>query len=237
MTDILVVRNLDAGYAESQVLFGLDLRIGKGEVVTLLGRNGMGKTTTVRAIVGLVKAQTGSIALGGVEVLGRRPYEIARRGVGLVPEGREIFPTLTVQENLIATARRADKGAGYTYDAVCDLFPRLRERRNNLGWQLSGGEQQMLAIARALMTNPQLLILDEATEGLAPTVRDDIWRCLTELRSQGLSMLIIDKNLKSLLAIANRHYVIEKGRMAWSGASDDLRRERDVINRYLTIQR
>jgi len=235
MSGLLSVQGLKGGYGASQVLFGLDLQIGEGEVVTLLGRNGMGKTTTVRAIVGQLRGAAGSITLRGAEILGQRSYRIARGGIGLVSEGRDIFPTLTVRENLIATARAAGAGGGYDFDAICALFPRLRERRDNLGWQLSGGEQQMLAIGRALMTNPRVLILDEATEGLAPTVRADIWQCLARLREEGLSMLVIDKNIKSLLALADRHYVIEKGRIAWSGTSDALRSEQGVVSRYLAI--
>ena len=236
MTDLLTVQGLNGGYGASQVLFELGLQIGVGEVVTLLGRTGMGKTTTVRAILGLLKGSTGSITLNGAEILGKRAYKIARGGIGIVPEGREIFPTLTVRENLIATARAAKTPGAYDFDSVCEMFPRLRERQNNLGWQLSGGEQQMLAIARALMTNPRLLILDEATEGLAPTVRADIWRCLSQLRARGMSMLIIDKNLKSLIEIADRHYVIEKGKIAWFGTSSDLLNQRQIINRYLAVQ-
>ena len=236
MTNLLTVRDLNGGYGDSQVLFGLGLQIGRGEVVTLLGRNGMGKTTTVRAIFGLLKNATGNITLAGTQILGKRPYKIARQGVGLVPEGREIFRTLTVRENLIATARVPRLASAYDFDAVTKMFPRLRERQNNHGWQLSGGEQQMLAIGRALMTNPRLLILDEATEGLAPTVRADIWKCLQELRAKGMSMLIIDKNLKSLIEISDRHYVIEKGKIAWSGTSSDLIQSQQVINRHLAIQ-
>jgi branched-chain amino acid transport system ATP-binding protein len=236
VTDLLTVKGLNGGYGASQVLFELGLQIGIGEVATLLGRNGMGKTTTVRAILGLLKGATGSVMLNGVEVLGKRAYKIAREGIGIVPEGREIFATLTVRENLIATARSVKVPGAYDFDSVCEMFPRLRERQNNLGWQLSGGEQQMLAIARALMTNPRLLILDEATEGLAPTVRIDIWRCLNQLRARGMSMLIIDKNLKSLIEIADRHYMIEKGKIAWFGTSSDLLRQRLIINRYLAVQ-
>lgn len=233
MTVLLDVQDLSGGYGVSQVLFELGLQIGEGEVVTLLGRNGMGKTTTIRAILGLLKGATGRISLNGSEILGTRPYKIARLGIGLVPEGREIFPTLTVRENLVATARGGDAAGAYNLQTIYDMFPRLKERENNLGWQLSGGEQQMLAIGRALATNPRLLILDEATEGLAPTIRADIWRCLENLRAKGMSMLIIDKNLKSLIEIADRHFVIEKGKIAWSGTSDDLRREQHVVSRYL----
>jgi len=235
VSELLSIKGLNGGYGASQVLFEIGLEIATGEVVTLLGRNGMGKTTTVKAIMGLLKGASGDITLDGTQILGQRAYKIARGGLGLVPEGREIFPTLTVRENLIATVRPAISGSSYDLNSVCELFPRLRERQNNLGWQLSGGEQQMLAIARALMTNPRLLILDEATEGLAPTIRDDIWRCLNRLRARGMSMLIIDKNLKPLMAIADRHYILEKGAVAWAGTSADLRRQDQTINRYLAV--
>lgn len=236
MANLLEVRNLHGGYGDSAVLFGIDLDIAEGEVVTLLGRNGMGKTTAVSAIMGILKNRHGQVKVAEVEVSQLRPYRIARAGIGLVPEGRQIFPTLTVRENLIATARFAGRAGAFTLGSVYQLFPRLDERQNNLGTQLSGGEQQMLAIGRALMTNPRLLILDEATEGLAPTIRADIWRVLARLREEGLSMLVIDKNIRPLLALANRHYILEKGKLAWSGTSVALKNDPSTIDRYLAVQ-
>lgn len=236
MTGILEVRGLHAGYGDSAVLFGLDLDIEEGEVVTLLGRNGMGKTTTICAIMGILRNRRGRVKVANVEVSQLRPYRVARTGIGLVPEGRQIFPTLTVRENLIATARSSRRVGAFTLESVYRLFPRLAERQNNLGTQLSGGEQQMLAIGRALMTNPRLLILDEATEGLAPTTRADIWHCLARLRGEGLSMLVIDKNIQPLLALADRHYILEKGKLAWAGTSSALKNDQSTIDRYLAVQ-
>jgi branched-chain amino acid transport system ATP-binding protein len=210
---VLSVEGLAAGYGDSQILFGIDLAIGAGEVVTLLGRNGMGKTTTVSAIMGLIPARAGRIRFAGVELAGLPPHRIAQQGLGLVPEGRQVFPTLSVEENLVATARpgRWDLAAVYA------LFPRLAERRRNPGAKLSGGEQQMLAIGRALMTNPKLLILDEATEGLAPLIRAEIWAVLARLKAEGLAILLIDKNLAAVMRIADRHAIIARGRVVWSG--------------------
>jgi branched-chain amino acid transport system ATP-binding protein len=236
VTNLLEVRGLHAGYGDSAVLFGLDLDIAEGEVVTLLGRNGMGKTTTVSAVMGILKNRRGLVKVADAEVSRLRPYRIARAGIGLVPEGRQIFPTLTVRENLIATARTSGRAGPFTLGSVYQLFPRLDERQNNLGTQLSGGEQQMLAIGRALMTNPRLLILDEATEGLAPTIRADIWHVLARLREAGLSMLVIDKNIRPLLALATRHYILEKGKLAWSGTSVALKNDPSTIDRYLAVQ-
>jgi len=208
----------------------------RGEVVTLLGRNGMGKTTTVRSIMGLTPSTRGIIRFQGVEIGGLPAYRIAQRGIGLVPEGRQIFPNLSVRENLVATAaNRAGAPDPWTLARVFSLFPRLAERGTNMGSQLSGGEQQMLAIGRALMTNPVLLILDEATEGLAPLVRDEIWACLTQLRQLGHSILLIDKNIDSLLHIADRHYVLEKGRVVWAGNSVELDRDQRIRADYLSI--
>jgi branched-chain amino acid transport system ATP-binding protein len=234
---MLVVEDLAAGYGHSQVLSGIGFAIGAGEVVTLLGRNGMGKTTTVRAIMGLlptVGGQTlgGRIAFDGIDLAGQPPHRIARRGIGLVPEGRQVFPTLTVEENLTATARGA---ARWTLPAVYALFPRLRERRRNMGAQLSGGEQQMLAIGRALMTNPRLLILDEATEGLAPLIRAEIWAVLARLKAEGLAILLIDKNLGAVMRLADRHVVVEKGRVAWAGSSEALAAAPELRETYLHI--
>jgi branched-chain amino acid transport system ATP-binding protein len=202
-------------------------------MVTLMGRNGMGKTTTVRSIMGLTPARTGSIRFKGEEIAALPAYRIAQRGIGLVPEGRRIFPNLSVRENLLATA--APKANGWTLEKVHALFPRLAERGGSGGNQLSGGEQQMLAIARALMTNPQLLILDEATEGLAPLVRAEIWDCLTRLKQAGQSILVIDKNVEALIRIADHHHLIERGRIAWSGTSEELGRAPELQHRYLGV--
>ncbi len=238
MMPLLQVRELQTSYGASQVLFGLDLDVGAGEVVTLIGRNGMGKTTTVRSIMRLTPIQAGSIVFAGLPLNNLPAYRAAKAGLGLVPEGRQIFPNLSVRENLIATARppAGEHGhAPWTLERVYALFPRLAERESNLGGQLSGGEQQMLAIARALMTNPRLLILDEATEGLAPLIRADIWRCLGELKTERQSILVIDKNIDALTRLADRHYVIEKGRVVWSGTSSELKADVDLQHRYLGV--
>ncbi len=233
---ILAVEGLEAGYGRSQVLFGVDLAVGAGEVVTLMGRNGMGKTTTVKAILQMLRPIAGTVTFLG-DRLDRLPsHRAARRGLGLVPEGRQVFPTLTVHENLVATARPGPDGQrAWTEERVYGLFPRLKERAAQFGRTLSGGEQQMLAIARALMTNPALLILDEATEGLAPLVRQEIWACLRRLKAEGQSILVIDKNLADLCALADRHYIMEKGRVVWSGDSSALRAEPAVAQRYLGV--
>ena len=209
--NLLSLTNITAGYGSAQVLFGIDLEIGEGEVVTLLGRNGMGKTTTVRAIMGLIKPWSGKVQVDGKNYAGQPPYAIGRAGVGLVPEGRQVFPTLTVEENLLAAAKMPEGRNRWDLNSVYDFFPRLKERRTHLGAQLSGGEQQMVAIARALMTNPRLLILDEATEGLAPLIREEIWTRLATLKAEGEAILLIDKNVGALAGLADRHYVIEKG--------------------------
>ena len=233
---MLAVENLVAGYGGSRVLHEVSFAVPAGEVVTLLGRNGMGKTTTVRSIMGLVRPAAGRIAFDGAEVTGLPPYRIAQRGIGLVPEGRQVFPTLTVEENLVATAANRTGGAArWTLPAVLALFPRLAERRRNLGSRLSGGEQQMLAIGRALMTNPRLLILDEATEGLAPLIRAEIWAVLARLRAEGQSILLIDKNLAAILKLADRHVVIEKGRVVWTGTSAALAAAPEVRDTYLHV--
>jgi len=231
---VLAVDNIETCYGLSQVLFGVSLSIAPGEMVTLMGRNGMGKTTTVRSIMGLTPARAGTIRFAGGEIRGWPAYKVAQRGIGLVPEGRQIFPNLTVRENLLATAV-AREGAQWTLDAVYDLFPRLAERAASMGNQLSGGEQQMLAIGRALMTNPRLLILDEATEGLAPLIRAEIWRCLARLKESGLAILVIDKNVEALTRVADRHFLIERGRVVWSGASAALAAAPDVQHRYLGV--
>ena len=233
---MLQIKALEASYGLSQVLFGLDLEVGPGEVVTLLGRNGMGKSTTAKSIMGVVKPKGGEITFKGAHVGGLKPFHVARSGITLVPEGRHVFPNLTVRENLVATARaQRDSQHQWTFETVLELFPRLRERLKNFGGQLSGGEQQMLAIGRALMTNPELLILDEATEGLAPLIQLEIWKCLQSLRAAGLSILIIDKNIKHLLALANRHYILERGRIAWQGSSQQLGSETAIQTKYLSV--
>jgi branched-chain amino acid transport system ATP-binding protein len=234
MSDVLAVDDIETCYGLSQVLFGLSLSIAPGEMVTLMGRNGMGKTTTVRSIMGLTPARAGSIRFLGGEIRGLPSYKIAQLGIGLVPEGRQIFPNLSVRENLVATAVARDSG-GWTLDRVHELFPRLAERAGSMGNQLSGGEQQMLAIGRALMTNPRLLILDEATEGLAPLIRAEIWRCLARLKESGLAILVIDKNVGALTRVADRHFLIERGRVVWSGLSAELAAAPDVQHRYLGV--
>jgi branched-chain amino acid transport system ATP-binding protein len=232
---MLAVSGLETAYGESQILFGIDLAIGAGEVVTLLGRNGMGKTTTVKSILGLTPIRAGTILFEGKPIHRLPPYRVARAGIGLVPEGRHVFPNLTVRENLVATAKSSGAAAVWRYDDILTLFPNLAERADTYGSRLSGGEQQMLAIGRALMTNPRLLILDEATEGLAPLVRAEIWRCLGTLKARGLAILVIDKNLAALTRIADRHHVIEKGRIVWRGDSAALRDDEAVRRRYLGV--
>jgi branched-chain amino acid transport system ATP-binding protein len=232
---MLRVRDLEAGYGAAQVLFGVDLEVGEGEVVSLMGRNGMGKTTTVRAIMGLVRPTAGRIEVGGSDLTAAPPYVRAQAGLGLVPEGRQVFPTLTVEENLLATAADRSGQGQWTTARVIGLFPRLGERRRHLGRHLSGGEQQMLAIGRALMTNPRLLILDEATEGLAPLVRGEIWRCLAALKADGLAILVIDKHLDALLTLGDRHVVLEKGQVRWQGTGLALRSEASIVERYLHL--
>ncbi len=231
----LRVRELTAGYDGGRVLHGLDLDIAAGEVVTLIGRNGMGKTTAVRAVMGIVTPSSGSVAVAGVEFAGARSHTIARSGLGLVPEQRQIFGNLSVHENLIGTARRARGAMRWTTDDVYEMFPNLRARMRNHAWSLSGGEQQMLAIGRALLTHPQLLILDEATEGLAPLVRLQIWACLARLKELGLAMLVIDKDVAALAALADRHYVIEKGHIVWTGRSAELAADASILERYVGV--
>ncbi len=232
---MLSVEGLDSGYGEAQILFGVDLTVGEGEVVTLLGRNGMGKTTTVRSIMGLLPARAGKITFGGRDLTGAAPFRIAQAGIGLVPEGRQIFPTLSVEENLIATAADRSGKKRWNLARIYAFFPRLRERRENRGNQLSGGEQQMLAIGRALMTNPKLIILDEATEGLAPLIREEIWNCLTALKAEGESILVIDKNLGEMASLVDRHNIVDKGRVVWTGSPAELAADRDLSHRYLGI--
>ncbi len=231
---VLDVSGIETCYGLRQGLFGLTLSIAPGEMVTLMGRNGMGKTTTVRSVMGLTPARAGHIKFLGEDIRELPPYRIAQRGIGLVPEGRQIFPNLSVRENLVATAVAREYGA-WTLERVYDLFPRLAERQESMGNQLSGGEQQMLAIGRALMTNPRLLILDEATEGLAPLIRQEIWRCLARLKESGLAVLVIDKNVGALMKVADRHFLIERGRVVWSGVSAELAAAPDVQHRYLGV--
>jgi len=232
----LEVDALATAYGRSQVLFGVAFRVDAGEVATLLGRNGMGKTTTVRSIMGMVRTQAGSIRFEGRELRGLPSYRVARAGLGLVPEGRQVFPNLTVRENLVATAAGdAARGNPWNLDRVYSMFPQLAERAGHLGSQLSGGEQQMLAIGRALMTNPRMLILDEATEGLAPLVCTEIYRVIERLKASGLSILLIDKDLRALTRVADRHHVLEKGRVVWSGTSPELVADRELQHRYLGV--
>ena len=229
---MLELRDVETAYGRSQVLFGVSLDVGASQVVSLLGRNGMGKTTTVKSIMGITAPRAGSIRFDGKPLAGLPSYRIAQAGLGLVPEGRQVFPNLTVRENLVATARR---GGPWTLEGVFALFPQLGERQSNYGNQLSGGEQQMLAIGRALMTNPRLLILDEATEGLAPLIRQEIYRSIAELKANGLALLLIDKDIRPLARIADRHYVLEKGRVVWSGSSAELGANRELQSRYLGV--
>jgi branched-chain amino acid transport system ATP-binding protein len=237
MTDALLeLSEVETRYGLSQVLFGVSFTVGRGEVITLMGRNGMGKTTTVRSIMGLTRATAGSVRFDGREIRAWASFRIAQLGIGLVPEGRQVFPNLTVEENLLAVAAERSHGAKpWSLLRVYELFPQLKAVHGRMGIQLSGGEQQMLAVGRALMTNPRLLILDEATEGLAPLIRMEIWRCLAQLKAEGLSILIIDKNVEALIRLADRHYLIERGRIVWSGGSQALATAPEIQHRYLGI--
>ncbi len=236
MSALLEIAGLEVAYGASQVLFGLDLAMAEGQAATLLGRNGMGKTTTLRALCGLQPVKAGQIRFAGKDITGWRPDRIGRAGIALVPEGRQCFPNLTVDEHLVAFfANRRGVADAWTPARVYALFPRLQERRKNLGNQLSGGEQQMLAIGRALVTNPRLLILDEATEGLAPLVREEIWACLRQLRAAGQSILVVDKYVEKLIGLADRHTVIERGRVVWQGSSAALNADHGIWHRYLGI--
>ena len=233
---MLKVDAIESSYGTSQVLFGMTLEVRAGEVVTLMGRNGMGKTTTIRSIIGLMKPQKGTILFEGQQISGLPSHQIAKAGIGLVPEGRQIFPNLTVRENLIATAHnRLGSNDPWVLDKVLTRFPSLKARISGMGNELSGGEQQMLAIGRALMTNPKLLILDEATEGLAPQIRAEIWRCLEDLKGQGQSILVIDKNVAALTRIADRHYIIEKGQVVWAGSSEAILDQPEIQHKYLGV--
>jgi branched-chain amino acid transport system ATP-binding protein len=233
---LLQAQGLESYYGASQALFGLDFDVGEREVVTLIGRNGMGKSTTIKNVMGMLRPRRGSIRMAGVDITGAAPHDVARSGIALVPEGRRIFVNLSVRENLVATAaNRQARSPAWTLQRVYDMFPRLKEREANLGCNLSGGEQQMLAIGRALMTNPQLLVLDEATEGLAPIVRTEIWRCLARLKAEGLSLVVIDKNIPPLLDLADRHFIVEKGRIAWRGRSAELRAQPELLKQYVGV--
>ena len=233
---MLEINNMETSYGQSQVLYGIDLKINQGEVVTLIGRNGMGKTTTINSIMGLIKIKSGLIIFDGNHVQNKPSYKVARTGIGLVPEGRQIFPNLSVYENLEATSSNRYKNSNpWTLNRVLQLFTRLNDRLKNMGNQLSGGEQQMLAIGRALMTNPRLLILDEATEGLAPLIKKEIWDCLKGLKSSGQSILVVDKNIKALTDLADRHYIMEKGKIVWIGDSSTLNSNKEIQHRYLGI--
>jgi branched-chain amino acid transport system ATP-binding protein len=232
---MLAVDHLQSAYGPAQVLFDIGFHVGAGEVVTLLGRNGMGKTTTIRTLMGLLPARGGSATFDGVSLVGLPPYRIAQAGLGLVPEGRHVFPTLSVEENLVATAAARFGAPRWTLDRVYAFFPALAARRGNMGNQLSGGEQQMLAVGRALMTNPKLLILDEATEGLAPKIRTEIWACLARLKQEGQAILLVDKHLDSLIRLADRHVMIEKGHVVWTGTSAALSADQTVRRRYLQV--
>ncbi len=233
---MLELNQVETFYGPIQALFGVSLHCQQGQVTSLLGRNGMGKTTTVGSILGTLSVHKGDIRFNGETITGRPAYEIAQLGIGLVPEGRQIFPNLSVRENLIATAANySNNNDPWTLNRVLDFFPRLSERLNNQGNQLSGGEQQMLAIGRALMLNPRLLILDEATEGLAPLIRQEIWRRLEQLKQSGMTILLIDKNINEFVHIADRHFIVEKGQVVWQGDSDSLTRDAELKARYLGI--
>lgn len=233
---MLEVDDLETAYGQSQVLFGMTFAVEAGKVVTLMGRNGMGKTTTIRSIMGLVPTRAGSIRFEGRELRGSPSFRIGQQGLGLVPEGRQVFPNLTVRENLLGTAaNRANAARPWVLERVFELFPALADRAGNMGAQLSGGEQQMLAIGRALMTNPKLLILDEATEGLAPMVRAEIWHCLASLKAAGQAILVIDKSVEALTRIGDRHYIVERGRVVWQGDSEDLAADEESQHRYLGV--
>jgi branched-chain amino acid transport system ATP-binding protein len=234
MTPLLEVRGLHAGYGGTEVLFGVDLVVGEGEVVALGGRNGMGKSTTIAAIMGLLQPSAGEVLVDGRDLTGAAPFRLSQAGLGLVPEGRRIFPTLTVEENLLATAS-VRNGADWTLARVLDFFPPLAARKSHRGGQLSGGEQQMLAIGRALMTNPRLLILDEATEGLAPLVRAQIWACLAALKQEGHAILVVDKVVDALLRLADRHVILERGRVAWAGTSAEFAADRSIREAFLAV--
>lgn len=239
MRTLLEMRDVRASYGQAQALFGMGFEVRDGEVVTLLGRNGMGRSTTIKCLFGMLPCSAGSISFAGKQLAGLPSHAIARLGLGLVPEGRQVFPDLSVEENLVATARPSRHGNArlqpWDLARVYAFFPRLKERRNNHGWQLSGGEQQMLAIGRALMTNPCLLVLDEATEGLAPIIRQEIWSALANLKNEGLSQIVIDKNVGALMKFADRHFVMEKGKVVWHGDTSQLQAEPAIVQQYMGV--
>jgi len=233
---LLQVQSLRTSYGRSEVLFGIDLQVGAGEVVALMGRNGMGKTTTLRSIMGLTTAFDGSVQVRGKELRGHPAFRLAREGLAIVPEGRQVFRQLSVREHLVvAQSNRRSRAKLWSIDTVYDLFPRLKERSDHMGAQLSGGEQQMLAIGRALMTNPDLILFDEATEGLAPLVRREIWNAMRTLQQEGVAVLVVDKNVHDVSELASRLYVLEKGRVAWSGAPRALQAEEALQSRLLGV--
>jgi len=233
---MLVVQSIQTYYGASQALFGMSFSVRQGEFVTLIGRNGMGKTTTIKSIMGLLSPREGNVTFAGQSLQRMPSYRVAQLGIGLVPEGRQVFPNLSVRENLVATANnRSQSREPWNLDRIYALFPRLRERERNLGANLSGGEQQMLAIGRALMTNPRLLILDEATEGLAPMIRQEIWDCLARLKTGGQTIVAIDKNIGSLLKLADTHHIVEKGRVVWGGSSESLRAQPELLHQYVGV--
>ena len=233
---LLKVQNVQSAYQDSQVLFGIEFTLNAGESMGLLGRNGMGKTTLIRTILGLKSVQAGHVSFDGQDITNQTADKIARLGIAVVPEGRQVFPNLSVEEHLTAFAsNRHQRKALWTPARVYDLFPRLAERKSNLGSQLSGGEQQMLAIGRALVTNPRLIILDEATEGLAPLIREVIWNCLRLLRNEGQTLIVVDKYVNRLVEIASHHLILERGQVAWTGNSDALRDDRQLWTRYLGV--
>ena len=235
-TPLLKVDGVETFYGSSQALFGMSFEVEQGAFVTLIGRNGMGKTTTVKSIMGLLKPARGQLHFAGTALHSLPAYRVAQQGLGLVPEGRQVFPNLSVYENLVATSNnRAGSKQPWTLEKVYALFPRLKERERNLGANLSGGEQQMLAVGRALMTNPRLLILDEATEGLAPLIRQEIWDCLGRLKALGQTVIVIDKNIGSLMKLADAHHIVEKGRIVWSGSSASLRAQPELLHRYVGV--
>ena len=233
---MLEVQSITTYYGASQALFGMSFSVRQGEFVTLIGRNGMGKTTTIKSIMGLLSPREGSVTFAGHSLQRMPSYRVAQLGIGLVPEGRQVFPNLSVRENLVATANnRVQSREPWNLDRIYTLFPRLKERERNLGANLSGGEQQMLAIGRALMTNPRLLILDEATEGLAPLIRQEIWDCLARLKVGGQTIIAIDKNIGSLLKLADKHHIVEKGRVVWGGSSESLRTQPELLHQYVGV--
>ncbi|NYE23484.1 ABC transporter ATP-binding protein [Pigmentiphaga litoralis] len=232
---MLSIQHLAAKYDSCQALFDVDLEVGRGDVVGLIGRNGMGRTTVINCLFGLLRPSAGTIRFNDQPLNGMAPYRVGRLGISLVPEGRQIFPTLTIEENLIATAKHDGSASQWTLEKIYELFPRLKERRSNLGTQLSGGEQQMLAIGRALMTNPKLLVLDEATEGLAPIVRAEIWSVLARLKNEGLTMIVVDKNTKALMRLSDSNFILDKGTTVWRGTSAELAARPELIERYVGV--